>query len=123
MKNGPRLTFERRKSPRVELKGLTGMPEQADVARIVDISSSGAQVEFHSRLVPGNIYEMKLTFPQRQIEARVRVIRSMDLHDSGEAGDGALATGCLAGLEFLGLAPEDMLFLERYVADRAGREC
>lgn len=122
MENGQNQTFERRMSPRVELRGLTGLPEKPGLARIIDISASGAQVEFHSRLVPGNVYEMTLTFPDRKILARVMVTRSMDLYRSMENGDEVQSMGALAGLEFKGLDPEDRRYLEHYVAGLAEME-
>jgi len=113
---GSEVTFERRKSPRVELRGLIGLPTTAGAARIVDISAHGAQVEFPSRLMPGNVYEMKLTFPDRTIKARVRVTRSIDLKRPDSDGDHQVQASCLAGLEFQNLAQADQRYLERYVA-------
>lgn len=109
------LNFERRKSPRAELKGLTGRPSRPGVAKIIDISAGGAQVQFAERLVPGNIYEMRLTFPDRRIVARVLVTRSEDL--AGVPGEGGGTTvGCRAGIEFLGLEPGEAEYLESFVA-------
>jgi len=107
--------YERRKSPRVELKGLTGVPVRPGAARIIDISACGAQVQFPERLVPGNLYELRLTFPDRQILARGMVTRSMDLRGDARAGKPVLG-GCLAGIEFQGLEPDDQEYLEAYVA-------
>ncbi len=114
--SGSDLTFERRKSPRVELRGLIGLPSIPGAARIVDISAHGAQVEFPSRLMPGNIYEMKLTFPDRTILARAKVTRCIDLKRSDSDGDHQLPVSCLAGLEFQSLDQADQRYLERYVA-------
>lgn len=120
MTNEEKRQFERRKEPRVELTGVTGLPAQSDSARIVNISAGGAQVDFTSRLVPGNIYEMRLTFPDRQILARVRVTRSTDLQTSPDDVDTPWEGGCTAGLEFQSLGPEDRRYLEHYVAGLSG---
>jgi hypothetical protein len=119
MNSGTNLTFERRMSPRVELRGLTGHPSNSGLARIIDISAGGAQVEFYTRLVPGNLYEMKLTFPDRLIRARALVTRSIDLHDAGDADGGTTGARCIAGLEFQGLDREEIHYLEDYVAAQA----
>jgi hypothetical protein len=110
--------FDRRKSPRVELKGITGLPANPGLARIIDISAGGAQVEFTARLVPGNHYEMNLTFPDRTIRARALVVRSVDLpgSDSDEQGR---PISCLAGLEFQDLDTADHHYLEGFVAGQA----
>lgn len=107
-------TYERRLYPRVELMRMKigGAGERS--ARIIDISASGAQVEFPNRLETGNLYEVRLTFPDRQIRARARVTRSVEAESSG-AGE----TGCVAGLEFVGLDTEDRNYLEGYVAGQS----
>ena len=75
MDNQAKQTFERRRSPRVELKGLDDGPARHGLAKIVDISACGAQVEFPQRLEPGTAYELRLTFGDRQILARAVVTR------------------------------------------------
>lgn len=107
--------YERRKSPRVELKGLTGVPVRPGAAEIIDFSACGAQVQFPERLVPGNLYEMRLTFPDRQILARVLVTRSVDLGSASGGGEQG-RVGCLAGIEFQGLDADDREYLESFVA-------
>ena len=78
-------------------------------------------MEFPGRLVPGNLYELKLTFPDRQIRARVLVTRSIDLDDAGDTDGESRGIRCIAGLEFQGLDPEESHYLEDYVAGQAGR--
>jgi hypothetical protein len=109
-------TFERRRYPRVELMRMDiGMGEQG-LTRIIDISASGAQVECPSPLVPGRLYEVHLTFPDRQIRVRVRVTRNLDPPEP--AADGQ-QKAFRAGLEFIGLEPEDQHYLEGYVAGQS----
>jgi len=110
--------FERRMSPRVELKGIIGLPASHGPARVIDISATGAQVEFTSRLVPGNHYEMQLTFPDRVVRARVLVVRSVDLPGSNTDGEGQ-PVRCLAGLQFQDLDSADHHYLEGFVAGQA----
>jgi hypothetical protein len=110
-------SYERRLYPRVELMRMSIPAEGRKSARIIDISASGAQVEFPTPLVPGNLYEIRLTFPDRQISVRARVTRSLAPEGSVRAADSG--TPCLAGLEFIGLDTEDQRYLEGYVAGQS----
>ena len=106
MSKETKQAFERRLYPRVELMRLSIGDRSQSAALIIDISASGAQVEFPTRLQTGHLYEVRLSFPDRQIRVRARVTRSIE----GSGG------GCVAGLEFIGLEADDQRYLEGYVA-------
>lgn len=112
-------SYERRMYPRVDMMGVDISADKQKPVRIIDISARGAQVEFPTPLTPGQLYEMQLTFPDRQIRTRVRVTRCLHSGGAGEAADGRQPKGFLAGLEFVGLDSGDQRYLEGYVAGQS----
>ncbi len=112
-------SYERRMYPRVDMIRMDSGAEEQKSVRIIDISASGAQVEFPTPLTPGQLYEVQLTFPDRQIRTRVRVTRCLHSGGAGDAADGRQPKGFLAGLDFIGLDSGDQKYLEGYVAGQS----
>jgi hypothetical protein len=70
---------ERRKRPRVKLKGqVQGSIQTVVPAAILDISEDGAQVETASMLKPGSLHTLRLAVdPDAPLRLRCRVVRSV----------------------------------------------
>jgi hypothetical protein len=102
----------RRRAPRVPvdvegcLKGRLSHQVHA-----VDLSLTGCLVRCDTLLVHGAILDLELTLPPKPLATKVRVAEAY-LDGSRPAGDDG---GYLAGLEFLGLAPQEASRLRTFL--------
>ena len=104
---------ERRAVPRVEPK----RPLQASVmmdqpARILDISSRGAQIELAAALQPSGACDLRIRFAEAEFAARATVLRCRAWDVGAGDGDGLLYR---AGLQFDELDPESLACLSTHV--------
>src|SRR4051794_19484692 len=108
----------RRRAPRLSVDrpgSLKGRRPRA--VTVIDLSLSGCLVRCESLLVHGAILDLDIALEDGALPVRVRVVESsMD----GEAGPEG-GTGCLAGLEFVGLPPREDARLRRFLDEEKRR--
>jgi hypothetical protein len=113
---------ERRKSPRVEPPSeVIGTVKATVPARILDLSTRGAQVEIASALRPGASCNVSLPRPEDdgsagelKLRARIQRCRARSF-DASESGEGGMLYR--AGLSFLDLSPDHLETLEELILD------
>ena len=106
---------ERRAVPRVEPKEpLEAKVMMIQSARIVDISSRGAQIELASSLQPSGRCDLRIQFGEGEFAAHATIRRC---RASGFGKDEANEQVVLyrAGLEFDDLDPESLAYLSSHV--------
>ncbi len=107
----------RRRAPRVsiDVEGrLIG--RLAHSVRAVDLSLTGCLVRCDALLVHGAILDLELGIAHEPLAAKVRVAEAF-LDGSSPQGEG----GYLAGLEFLGLPPQEASRLRTFLAGEQRR--
>lgn len=83
---------------------------------VVDLSLTGCLVRCATLLDPGAILDFEMALDDGPLAAKVRVADA-----SVDGGTGGDRLGCLAGLEFLGLAPRADARLRRFLDEERRR--
>ncbi|TAM44657.1 MAG: PilZ domain-containing protein [Acidobacteria bacterium] len=111
---GP-VRYERRAVPRVEPR----LPLDAKVmtiqsARVLNISSRGAQIEVARALPPAGMCDLRIQFEEGEFAAHATVLRctAVELGTNDTEGSGVLYR---AGLQFGDLDPESLAWLSANV--------
>lgn len=111
---------ERRKHPRIDLKGeVSGRIHSIASAPVVNLSASGALLEVPCVLKPRTVYTLRLAFGASQyLDVKVRIIRSY-VHgfDRNEKGENVIKYR--AAVEFMSLPDAQRVALEQVVSRMA----
>ena len=109
------VLYERRAVPRVEPRlPLDAKVMTIQAARILNISSRGAQIEVARALPPSGTCDLRIQFEEGEFAAHATVLRcnAVDLGSNDSEGSGVLYR---AGLQFDDLDPESLAWLSANV--------
>jgi len=93
---------ERRRAPRVRMKGQTPAQLQLKNVTLLDLSLSGALVEHVEPVSPGEIYRLSFPVEGKQIQVLARAVRAFASHRVTIAG-GERQLVYRTGMEFVGI--------------------
>jgi hypothetical protein len=117
----PQKPKERRKRPRVAVKGeVLGRIHTLSSAPVLDISEDGALLEVSTVLRPGSLYTLRLALgPERLLSLKTRVVRTY-VHAFHPKRGGESVVTYRAALEFLEVSEQDRAVLRQHLEDVQG---
>lgn len=108
----------RRRAPRLSVQRPGRLKGRVPHAiTVIDVSLTGCLVRCDTLLTPGAILDFEMSLEDGPLATKVRVA---DASVDGAAG-GSDGSGCLAGLEFLGLPPREDARLRRFLDEERRR--